>query len=72
MKKSVGAPENPVHEKSSRKSSLNDRGKNKPFQKPDVSIRPNDQGSLDDEFPISGRKDSDREAGMNTPSHEPW
>ena len=56
-------------------TSKNERKRNTPFRKPGApdknvigSTKPNDQDSLDDELPISGRTDTDKEAGMNTPS----
>ena len=79
MKKSVEAPEKPVQEKNPRKPlpPKNERQKNATFRKPVVPIthvnkpiEPNDHDPLDDELPIPGR--TDKEAGMNTPTQEPW
>ncbi|HSF88160.1 MAG TPA: hypothetical protein VLA46_02020 [Saprospiraceae bacterium] len=79
MKKSVDAPVEPVQAKSPRKSihPKTERNRNAPFRKPDVPdtnvnrpTRPQDLDPLDDELPIPGR--TDKEAGMNTPTQEPW
>lgn len=79
MKKVVEAPEKTVQGKNPRKPipPKNERQKNAPFRKPVLPVtqvnkptEPNEHDLLDDELPIPGR--TDKEAGMDTPTQEPW
>jgi hypothetical protein len=79
MKKSVEVPVTPAREKSPRKSSPSnsEKGKVTPSQKPVTQVnntfgpaKPNAHEPVDDELNIPNT--TDKEAGMNTPSQEPW